>query len=147
MVDELRINKKLIIILVGFLLTVAFAAFLFMPRTNISFSDNSNLNDNGGVKTAKVISNINVQDIYLKAFAGGYDKYEIKVKKEVPVRLHFTAENAGCGSYLVIYGLGVTAISKNNQEAVVEFTPDKEGTYTYSCGMRMFPPGKFVVAA
>ena len=73
------------------------------------------------------------------------NKNEITVKKDIPVRLHFTAENAGCGRQLVISGLDVRALSQNGEEAIVEFTPTKEGSYQYSCGMRMFPPGNFVV--
>lgn len=88
-----------------------------------------------------------VQDVYLKATASGYDKSEIVVKKGVPVRFHFSAKNAGCGSLLVIYGLDVKVVSQNGEEKVVEFTPQKEGTYEYNCGMRMFDPGKFVVTA
>ena len=68
------------------------------------------------------------------------------VRKGVPVRLHFTAINAGCGSQLVIYGMNVKALSRG-QETVVEFTPEKEGTFEYNCGMRMFDPGRFVVTA
>ena len=88
-----------------------------------------------------------IQEVYLKATGYGYDKSEITVKKGIAVRLHFTAENAGCGSYLVIYGLNVKALSKNGQEAITEFTPQQEGTYQYSCGMHMFPPGNFIVTA
>lgn len=89
-----------------------------------------------------------VQDVYIRALANGaYDTQEISVKKGVPVRLHFTAEpNAGCGRMLVIYGLGVEAVSRSGEEQVVEFTPEEEGTYEYNCGMRMWRPGRLVVA-
>jgi plastocyanin domain-containing protein len=77
---------------------------------------------------------------------GRYDVNELRVKNNVPVRLHFTAEpGAGCGSVLVIYGMNVRITSRNGQEAIAEFTPQKAGTYTYSCGMMMFGPGKFIV--
>jgi len=88
-----------------------------------------------------------VQDVYLTATRDGYDKSEIIVRKGVPVRFHFTAIDAGCGSYLVLYGLDVGILSKGNQEAVAEFTPGEEGTYEYNCGMRMYPPGRFVVGS
>lgn len=90
-----------------------------------------------------------VQDIYLKVKDFRYDKNEITVKKNVPVKLHFTSEGGGCQSQMVIFGLNggnkVKALSLNGQEAVAEFTPTKEGTFDYSCGMRMVPPGKFIV--
>lgn len=87
------------------------------------------------------------QEIYIKALSNGaYDRQEITVKKGIPVRLHFTAEpNAGCGRQMVIYGLNVQAISRSGEEAVVDFTPEKEGVYEYNCGMRMWKPGKLVV--
>ena len=88
------------------------------------------------------------QDIYIRALNNGqYDREEITVRKGTMVRLHFTADSdAGCGRQLVIYGLGVKAYSKNGEEAVVEFTPKDAGTYEYSCGMRMWGPGRLVVA-
>ncbi len=91
-----------------------------------------------------------VQNVYVKALGGAnfgkYDVNELRVKAGSPVRLHFTAEqDAGCGKLLVVYGLGVQVTSQNGQEAVAEFTPDKAGTYEYSCGMRMFGPGKLIV--
>lgn len=87
------------------------------------------------------------QDIYIKALANGdYDNKEIVVKKGIPVNVHFTADPAaGCGRQLVIYGLNVNLISKNGEEQVAEFTPEKEGTYKFSCGMRMQGPGRLVV--
>ena len=86
-------------------------------------------------------------DIYLKALSTfSYDKQEITVKKGSPVRLHFSADpSAGCGRQLVIYGLNVSTVSKNGEEQIVEFTPQAEGTFEYSCGMRMMKPGKLVV--
>jgi heme/copper-type cytochrome/quinol oxidase subunit 2 len=91
------------------------------------------------------------QDVYVKALGGArfgqYDVNELRVKAGQPVRLHFTADNdAGCGRLLVIYGLGVQVTAQNGKEGVVEFTPQKAGTYDYSCGMRMFGPGKLIVS-
>ncbi|MEM2963126.1 MAG: cupredoxin domain-containing protein [Candidatus Anstonellales archaeon] len=91
--------------------------------------------------------NKEVQDIYIRALSTGrYDKDRIEVKKGVPVRLHFSADkNAGCGRQLVIYGLNVRAISKSGEEQIVDFIPNREGTFEYNCGMRMFRGGKLVV--
>jgi len=87
-----------------------------------------------------------VQDVYVRALSSGtYDKEEVSVKKGIPVRFHFTADSgAGCGSYLSIPEFDVKLLSKNGQEDVAEFTPMKEGTYEYSCAMRMFI-GRMVV--
>jgi len=87
-----------------------------------------------------------VQDVYIRALKDGtYDKEEIAVRSGEPVRLHFTADpDAGCGRQLVVYGLGVKLVSRNGEESVAEFTPSG-GTYEYSCGMRMWGPGRMVV--
>ena len=81
-----------------------------------------------------------VQDVYVRALGTGtYDKEQVTVKKGIPVRFHFTAENgAGCGRVLVMPAFNVKLISSNGQEAVAEFTPTEAGTYEYSCTMRMF---------
>ena len=92
--------------------------------------------------------NNEVQDIYVRALSSGtYDKLEVSVKKGVRVKLHFTADpGAGCGRQIVLYGLDTKALSRNGEEAVVEFTPKNAGVYTYSCGMMMWGPGKLVVS-
>ena len=88
-----------------------------------------------------------VQEIYLKALSSGnYDKGEITVKKGIPVRLHFSAEpGAGCGRALIISKFKVSLVSKNGEEQIAQFTPAQEGTFEYSCSMRMFT-GKLKVA-
>lgn len=90
----------------------------------------------------------NVQDIYIRALStGSYDKQEVTVKKGMPVRLHFTADpDAGCGRQIVLYGLDVKAVSRNGEEGTADFTPAEAGTYEYNCGMRMWKPGKLIVA-
>ena len=82
----------------------------------------------------------NVQEVYIKALGTGvYDNPEITVKKNIPVRLHFTAEQqAGCGKMLVMRNFGVKLVSANGEEKTAVFTPSSEGVYEYSCAMRMF---------
>ena len=102
-----------------------------------------------GSSSANVTTGGNAQDIYIRALATGvYDNMEITVKKGSPVRLHFTADpQAGCGRQLVIYGLNVQAVSQSGEEDAVVFTPQDAGTYEYSCGMRMWGPGKLIVTS
>ncbi len=112
------------------------------PCNNLLQASGNNQN-----KTTAAV-NGQAQDIYIKALSSGtYDNREVTVKKGVPVNLHFSAEQgAGCGRYLKVFGMdNVNALSKNGEEVVVNFTPQKEGTFEYSCGMRMFRPGKLVV--
>ncbi len=81
-----------------------------------------------------------VQDVYVKALGTGfYDKAEVTVKKGIPVRFHFSAEqNAGCGRYIIIDGFSKNAISRSGEEQIMEFTPTAAGKYPYHCGMNMF---------
>lgn len=148
--DEGIKSQRALLIMIG----LAGLAFAGMFTAWSLFKDPGQLPDTGAAGTEPAgLGNLSgngsgpAQDIYLKALAGGtYDKREITVKKGVPVKLHFTADkDAGCGRQLVVYGLNVNAISKNGEENVVQFTPQKTGSFEYNCGMRMFRPGKLVV--
>lgn len=101
----------------------------------------------GGQQNGQQGGSQDLQEVYIKALPnGGYDKQEVTVKSGIPVRLHFTTQgNVGCGSMLVLYGLNQKTTSRNGQEGIIEFTPTQKGTYEYSCGMRMWQPGKFIV--
>jgi len=159
--NEIKINKTTGYILVGLLLAIMVGGYIVFgtgPNQQVPGCLQAGTcmkpsNVQGAPTATSSQPNVpapsgSVQEVYLKATGSGYDKSEITVKKGIPVRLHFTAENAGCGSYLKIYGLNdVHALSQNGQEAIVDFTPTQEGTYQYSCGMRMYPPGNFIVTA
>jgi hypothetical protein len=142
--DSIRISRTTAMLVAGFMLAIVIGGYAVaaapVQKQAPAAAGNTAAALPGGSQTA-------AQDVYLTATSSGYDRSQITVRKGIPVRLHFTAINAGCGSYLVIYGMGVNVLSKNNAEAVVEFTPQAEGTFEYNCGMRMFPPGRFVVTA
>ena len=129
MVQEITIKKSYLFLFIAFLFLALVFYFL-----NKSPSQNS-------------INAGNFQEVYLSATNQGYDTSYIMVKKDIPVRFHFKATDAGCGNYLVIYGLNVTIPSVNGAEGVVEFTPKKEGTYQFNCPMMMLDSGKFVVSS
>lgn len=152
MSNEIKINKTTAYLLVGLFLAIGVGGYIvFGAGSNQPSSSCTTPDDCTAPSTVQGTPSTapsgGAQEVYLKATGSGYDKSEITVKKGIPVRLHFTAQNAGCGSYLVIYGLDVKVLSRNGEEAVVEFTPEQEGTYQYSCGMRMYPPGKFIVTS
>ncbi|MCR4368619.1 MAG: cupredoxin domain-containing protein [archaeon] len=89
-----------------------------------------------------------MQEVYLKALGTGvYDKQKITVKRGIPVRLHFSAEqNSGCGKFFMIPKYGVQLVSRNGEEQTAVFTPNEAGVFEYSCSMRMFV-GKLEVVA
>ena len=155
--NDIKIQKKTLFMFLGLVTAMVIAGVLVFGELGNAQSagtqQTTQLN-NGNTAAYTQVGNGNsvpaptaqTQDVYLTLSGGSYDKDQITVKKGVPVRLHFTAINAGCGSQLVIYGLGVSVVSRN-KEATVEFTPQQEGTYEYNCGMRMFRGGKFIVTA
>jgi hypothetical protein len=79
----------------------------------------------------------NVQEVTI-VVAGGYEPSEVKLKKGVPARLRFVRKDTGgCAEQLLIPDFGVKQVLPGLTETVVEFTPDKTGTFPFTCGMRM----------
>ena len=69
---------------------------------------------------------------------GGYEPSEVRLKKGVPARLRFVRKDTGgCAEQLLIPDFGVKQVLPGLTETVVEFTPDKAGTFPFTCGMRM----------
>jgi len=70
--------------------------------------------------------------------AGSYEPSEVRLKKGVPARLRFVRKNTGgCTEQLIIPDFGVKQALPGLAETVVEFTPDKVGTFPFTCGMKM----------
>jgi hypothetical protein len=70
--------------------------------------------------------------------AGSYEPSEVKLKKGVPARLRFVRKDTGgCAEQLIIPDFGVKQVLPGLSETVVEFTPDKAGSFPFTCGMRM----------
>lgn len=85
-----------------------------------------------------------VQEVTITV-AGGYEPSQVQLKKGVPARLRFLRkETSGCSAELLIPDFGVKQALVALSETVVEFTPDKAGTFPFTCGMRMLK-GQLVV--
>ncbi len=133
-------------IILGLLAVCALGIGLVMASF-ASSSDSSLENGLPFVSPASVVPvSGEVQEVYLKALNTGlYDKQEIRVKKGIPVVLHFSAEaQSGCGKQLFVPEFGVRLVSAKGEEATATFTPSKAGVFAYRCGMNMFR-GKMVV--
>ncbi len=141
MSDDIKIHKTTAYLLVGLVIVALFGAYIVFSAPGPG--------NQGSVVGNSSVQGGPAQDIYIKALRdGSYDTKEVTVKKGLPVRLHFTADpGAGCGRQIVIYGMNIKASSLNGEEDVVEFTPQQAGTFEYSCGMRMWRPGKLVVTS
>ncbi len=69
---------------------------------------------------------------------GGYQPSEVTLKQGVPVRLRFVRKDSGgCGDELLIPDFGVQRPLPGLSETVVDFVPDKTGTFPFTCGMQM----------
>lgn len=83
----------------------------------------------GGVQTASI-------DI----LSNGYNPSYLEVKAGVPVKLNLNpGTGLGCTSVFVIPQLKIVKnLASPDTTRSVEFTPDKKGTLTWTCGMGMY---------
>jgi plastocyanin domain-containing protein len=76
---------------------------------------------------------------------GGYDPDVIVVQRGRPVRLSFYRdETASCSDTVVFGDFGIARSLPAYQTTPIEFTPDKSGEFTFTCGMNMLR-GKLIV--
>lgn len=69
---------------------------------------------------------------------GGYSPSLVRVRKGQPVRLTFDRrEKSGCSEEVVLGSFGIRRFLPPFKKTVVEFTPDKSGSYEFTCGMGM----------
>ncbi|MEK6886344.1 MAG: cupredoxin domain-containing protein [Nanoarchaeota archaeon] len=86
----------------------------------------------------------NLQIVKMEINAYGYNPSSFVLKKDVPVRWEITVtELTGCNGVIVLPDYNINA-RLNEGNNVIEFTPNKEGTFGFSCSMGMLR-GKFVV--
>jgi plastocyanin domain-containing protein len=78
-----------------------------------------------------------VQEVKIRV-RGGYDPAEVRVRRGVPVRLVFDRqETSGCSEEIVLPEFGIRRFLPPHRETPVEFTPERSGTYDFTCGMSM----------
>jgi plastocyanin domain-containing protein len=76
---------------------------------------------------------------------GGYDPDVIVVKKGMPVKIDFYRdETADCSEEIVFGDFGIRKSLPAYKTTSIEFTPEKEGEYQFTCGMGMMR-GKLIV--
>ena len=76
---------------------------------------------------------------------GGYSPDRIEVEQGVPVRLNFYRdETSSCSEQVIIGDLGIARDLPAFKTTAVEFTPDKAGEFSFTCGMNMLH-GKLIV--
>jgi len=76
---------------------------------------------------------------------GGYSPDVIVVKQGMPVRLNFRREEtASCSEQVVFGDFHIARDLPAFKTTPVEFTPERAGEFTFTCGMNMLR-GKLVV--
>ncbi len=76
---------------------------------------------------------------------GGYSPDVIVVRRGLPVRLDFYRdETASCSEQLILGDFGIARDLPAFKTTPIEFTPQKSGEFTWTCGMNMLR-GKLVV--
>ncbi|MFZ5828421.1 MAG: cupredoxin domain-containing protein [Bacillota bacterium] len=79
-----------------------------------------------------------VQELSI-AVQGGYSPAQIVVKRGMPVRLTFRrTETSSCSERVVFPDFNLSKKLPENENVTLEFTPDKDGAYTFTCGMGMY---------
>ena len=96
------------------------------------------------VRTRAAVGAGGVQEVKIRV-KGGYEPDVIVVEKGRPVRLDFYRdETASCSDTVVFGDFGIARPLPAFQTTPVEFTPQKAGEFTFTCGMNMMR-GKLVV--
>ncbi len=94
--------------------------------------------------TAASVGATGVQEIKVTV-KGGYSPDVIVVKRGVPVRLDFYRdETASCSDQVIFGDFGIARDLPAFKTTSIEFTPDKVGEFTFTCGMNMIR-GKLVI--
>lgn len=70
---------------------------------------------------------------------GGYEPNQVVVNAGIPLRLNFHRKDpSSCLEEVRFPDFHIAQELSLNQVTSIEFTPDKPGMYTFSCGMNMF---------
>ena len=121
-------TTEIIVVLGGAGLIALVFWYFFGERESVAASINA-----GGVQEI---------DITVK---GGYSPDVIAVKRGAPVRLNFYRdETSSCSEQVILGDFGIARDLPAFKTTSVEFTPDKAGEFSFTCGMNMLH-GKLVV--
>ena len=78
---------------------------------------------------------------------GGYEPAQVRVKAGSPVRLVFDRqETSGCSEEVVLPEFGIRKFLPAHRKTAVEFTPERAGSFDFTCGMSMLR-GRLTVEA
>ncbi|MDQ6718018.1 MAG: cupredoxin domain-containing protein [Gemmatimonadota bacterium] len=88
-------------------------------------------------RTAAQVSAAGTQEIKITV-KGAYSPNVIVVKQGAPVKLDFYRdETSSCSEEVVFGDFGIARKLPAFKTTSIEFTPDKTGEFTFTCGMNM----------
>lgn len=120
---------KLVVTFLGILLIILVNWYFFFSRRKVASAE---LQEKGSQEVKVVVK-------------GGYNPDVIVVKKGIPVRLNFYRdETADCSDTVVFGDFKIRKPLPAYRTTSIEFTPEKEGEYVFTCGMGMMR-GKLIV--
>lgn len=116
-----------------------------LDLTGSKFSYNSIKAGITGASGANSVGVVNgVQEINMQVDASGYSPNSFVLQKNVPVKWNVNVvQLTGCNQELVMSAYKIDVKLKQGLN-VINFTPDKTGTITFTCGMGMLR-GSFIV--
>lgn len=121
-------NKTPIIVMTGILVVLFIWIMSQLSGAGNPFSSGS---------PVAATSKNGVQVIAMQLSAAGYSPNNITVKKGVPVRIETNAtSDAGCVRGLMIPDFNINKALDVGQDSFT-FTPDKTGTFNFTCQMKM----------
>jgi plastocyanin domain-containing protein len=95
-------------------------------------------------KVLAALGEAGVQEIKVTV-KDGYSPDVIAVRRGVPVRLNFYRdETSSCSEQIVFGDFGIARNLPPFKTTPIEFTPEKTGEFTFTCGMNMLR-GKLIV--
>ena len=119
---------QIVVTLAGLLLIAGVAWFFFGERE----------------KTVAQVAEGGVQALRVTV-KGGYSPDTLVVKRGRPVRIEFDRQETSSCSDTVVFGdFGISRPLPAFRTTAVQFTPEKPGTYEFTCGMSMMR-GKLIV--
>lgn len=140
----IRINKKTLkyIALVPFFIFIIFA-FSFSPVPASSIQSNSV--QNLPSPSQAVTTDTNVQEITMTIDSSGWSPTQFVLKKGVPVKWKINGISlTGCNRMIIAPDFNIRYNVQQGENNLIEFTPNKVGTFSFTCSMGMMR-GTFIV--
>lgn len=123
------------------------AVFVIVLMGAVAFSSgsfSSNITGNAIKTSSQISGSEDVQIVKLKVQGANYILEPSSIKKGIPVRIEADMSRlSGCSRSIVISAFNIRK-TLSSSDNLIEFTPDKAGTFNIACSMNMYR-GTFTV--